>query len=148
MYKSFGMIVLLLLGLATTGCSSNTNSGTINGTWTANLTNADGSPAFAFTTDFTQQSGSSISVTNFKFTTSGSCFTSATSETGSFGLTGTFNGNVAGTFGMTISTLFPAATNNVLTLQGTVAGNTITGTWTLTGITGCTGNGNFTVNKS
>jgi hypothetical protein len=36
---------------------------------------------------------------------------------------------------------------NTLTLNGTVNGNTITGTWQLVGGTGCTGNGNFTVAK-
>jgi hypothetical protein len=29
--------------------------------------------------------------------------------------------------------------------MGTVNGNAITGTWTLTGGTGCTGSGNFTM---
>jgi hypothetical protein len=28
-----------------------------------------------------------------------------------------------------------------------VAGNTISGTWTLTGATGCSGNGSFTINR-
>ncbi len=100
MYKTLGMMILLLLpALGATGCgnSNGSNSGNINGTWTANLTNPDNSPAFAFTTDFTQQSGSSISITSFKFTTSGSCFTTPTTETGSFGLSGTFNGTVTGT---------------------------------------------------
>ncbi len=46
---------------------------------------------------------------------------------------------------MTISTVFPAL-NNVLTLQGALNGDgSIAGTWTLTGQTGCTGNGNFTM---
>jgi hypothetical protein len=148
MYKSFGVIMLLLLGFFTTGCgSSNSNSGNINGTWTANLTNPDGSPAFNFTTNFTQQSGGSISITNFKFTTSASCFSGPTTQTGSFGLSGTFNGNVTGTFGMNISTTSSTGTNQ-LALQGAVNGNTITGTWTLSGATGCSGNGNFTINKS
>lgn len=143
MYKSFGMIVLLLLGLATSGCgsSSNSSSGNINGTWSANLTNPDGSPAFAFTTSFTQGSGGSLSFTNLTFTTNGSCFPGTTTETGSFGLGGNFNGNVTGTFGMTISS---SGTTNQLVLQGTVSGNAITGTWSLAGGTGCSGNGTFT----
>ena len=149
MCKSFGLMILLLLGLITTGCSNSSNSsnGNINGTWTATLTNPDGSPAYSFTTDFTEQSGGSVSVTNFKFTSSGTCFSSATTQTGSFGLSGNFNGNVTGTFGMNISTTFTSGTNNQLSLQGTVNGNTITGTWSLTGATGCSGNGNFTINK-
>jgi hypothetical protein len=150
MFKALGMVVLLLVTFGATGCGSNngSNSGNINGTWTANLTNPDNSPAFAFTTDFTEQSGGSISVTNFKFTTSGSCFSSPTTETGSFGLSGNFNGSVTGTFGMNISTMLSSGTNNQLILQGAVNGNTITGTWTLTGATGCSGNGAFTINKS
>lgn len=146
----FGTVILFALALALFGCGSSSNSNSnnnINGTWTANLTNPDGSPAFAFTTNFTQQSGSTISVTSFKFTTSGSCFSGTTTQTGSFGLSGTFSGNVSGTFQMTISEAPSGGTTNQLSLQGTVTGNTITGTWTLTGGTGCTGNGTFSINR-
>jgi hypothetical protein len=138
------MIVLLTLGL--TACGSSNSSGNINGTWTATLTNTDGSIAYGFLATFTESSGSTLSVTNFNLTSTGSCFASyPTSETATFSLSGNFNGNIMGTFGMTITTLFPGATNNVLTLQGTVNGNTISGTWMLTGLTGCSGNGNFTM---
>jgi hypothetical protein len=151
MYKRIGTIALVLLGLAMAGCGSSngSNAGNINGTWTASLTNTDGTPAYAFSTMFTVMSGGGVDVTNFTFTSTGSCFAGdSTSETGSFTLGGNSNGNVSGTFGMTISTMFPAATNNVLTLTGTVAGNTIAGTWSLTGDTGCSGKGNFTINKT
>lgn len=37
---------------------------------------------------------------------------------------------------------------NHLTLNGTVAGNTISGKWNLTGSGGCTGSGTFVMNKS
>jgi hypothetical protein len=46
---------------------------------------------------------------------------------------------------MIISTTFPGGSNNVLTLQGTVNSNTISGTWSATGLTGCSGNGTFTI---
>lgn len=149
MYRPIGMIVILMVGLITAGCGGGTglNPGNINGTWTATLTNPDGSSAFAFTTSFTQSSGNALSVTNFTFSSSGSCFSSPTTETGSFNLSGNFNGTVTGSFEMTISTLFPEQ-NNVLTLNGTVNGSTISGTWTLTGTTGCSGNGTFTFNKT
>lgn len=150
MYKQIGMIVLLALGFTLAGCGSSSmgsNSGNINGTWTAALTNPDGSPAFSFSTTFTQGSSSTLSVTDFTFTSTGSCFASEqTSQTGSFSLSGNFSGNVAGTFGMMITTM-STGTKNVLTLQGSVAGNTISGTWTLTGATGCSGNGSFTINR-
>jgi hypothetical protein len=148
MHKQIGIIALLALGLATAGCdgANAPGSGNINGTWSATLTNTDGSTAYGFITTFSQASGSTVTVTNFTFTSDGPCFASyPTSETGTFSLSGNSNGNVMGTFGMTISTLFPSATNNVLTLQGSVNGNTISGNWTLTGLSGCSGSGTFTI---
>jgi hypothetical protein len=151
-HKSIGMIVLLLVGLMMVGCSSSgSNSGNINGNWSASLSSTPtGPPIYSFSTTFTQASGGGLSVSNFTFTTDGPCFQGdATSETGTFTLSGNFNGNVTGTFGMTISTAFPGgATQNVLTLtNGMVNGNTISGDWTLTGVTGCSGQGTFTINK-
>ena len=145
--RKSSLLALLFLALSMAGCGNNSSgSGNINGSWAASLTNTDGSTAYAFTTTFTQGSAGALTVTNFTFTSTGPCFaTYSTSETGSFGLSGNSNGNVKGTFGMTVTTLFPAPTNNLLTLQGTVNGGTISGTWTLTGGTGCTGNGSFTM---
>lgn len=131
-------------------CGSGSTSGNINGTWKASLTNADGTPEYAFTTSFTQNGNGTLTVSNFTFTSAGPCFASqSTTQTGSFALSGNFSGNVTGTFGMTATTRFPgAATQNVLTLQGTVSGSTITGTWNLTGVSGCSGNGNFTITRT
>ncbi len=148
MHKKIATIVLLALGMSMSGCGNGNGSGpgNINGTWAFDLTNADGTLGYTFSTTFTQESDSTLDVTNFTFTSTGPCFAGyQTSETGTFGLMGNFNGNVTGTFGMTITTMFPGATNNVLTLQGTVNGHTISGTWTLTGLTGCSGNGTFTI---
>lgn len=146
MYK-FALTTLLALGLTLTGCGK--SSGNVNGTWTATLTNPDSSPAFAFQTNIAGGGGGVFQVTSFTFTTAGPCFTGDTvTETGSVSLTGNYSGHVAGSFAFTISTMFPVATNNVLTLNGTVADNTITGTWTLTGSTGCSGNGIFTATRA
>jgi hypothetical protein len=141
------VIGILALGLAMAGCGSSTNSGSgnINGAWTASLTNTDGTTAFGFAANFAQASGSSVTVTNFTITSPSPCFPTTTTETGTFGLMGGSNGTATGTFGMTVSTMFPAATNNVLTLTGAVNGKTISGTWTLTGLSGCSGNGSFTI---
>ena len=149
--RQIAVAVLLTLGLMLSACgggSNSSNSGNVSGNWTAALTNPDGTPAFAFTTSFTQSSGSStVNVTNLTFTTTTPCFNSPTSETGSFMLSGNFNGNVTGAFGMSVSTMFPA-NQNVLTLQGNVNNNTVSGTWTLTGVqSGCTGSGTFTLTK-
>lgn len=145
--KLSAIALLLSLFVTLAGCGGGSHQDNINGTWTATLTNPNGDTAFAFTTNFAQGSGSNLNIVSFQFTTSGSCFSGPTSETGSFSLAGDFNGNVTGQFGMTISTTFPS-NNNVLTLQGAVSGNTITGTWTLTGVPGCTGNGTFSMTHS
>ncbi len=143
--KFLAVVGILIFGMLLSACGNN-HSGNINGNWSAMLTNSDGTPAFAFTTSFTQASGSTLNVTHFSFTSSGSCFgNQPVTETGSFGLTGNFNGNVSGAFGMTIS-----ETNNpsdVLTLQGTVNNNTISGTWTLAGSASCAGSGTFTMTR-
>ena len=145
-------VVVLILGLLMVGCSSSSSgSGNINGNWSASLVGSpNGPPTYAFTTTITGANGGGLSISNFTFTTTGPCFQGdATTETGSFSLTGNFNGSVTGTFGMTISTAFPGgATQNVLSLtNGMVNGNTISGDWTLTGVSGCSGQGTFTVNK-
>ena len=143
MLKQLGMVVVCLLGFMLAGCGK--GSGNVNGNWTATLISPPGAtPVFAFATTFTQGSGGTLGFTNFTFTTAGSCFaTGPFSETGSVSLSGNYNGNVTGSFAMTVATTFPA-TNNMLNLMGSVNGNTVTGTWTLTGGTGCSGNGNFT----
>ena len=147
-FQKLGLVILLTLGFILVGCGNGSDSGNINGGWTASLTDPNGQSQFAFSTNFTQGSGSNLNVVNFKFTTAGTCFTGdTTTQTGSFSLSGNFNGKVTGTLGMTISTE-NLPTNNMLSLQGAVNGNTISGTWTLTGATGCSGNGTFSMNKT
>src|ERR1700681_2166929 len=125
------LIGLLAVAVSMAGCGSNNSSSSssnINGTWSAALTNTDGTTAYSFASTFTQASGSSVTVTNLTFNSPSPCFPSTTAETGTFGLGGNSNGTVTGTFGMTVTTMFPTATNNLLTLQGAVNGKTITGT--------------------
>jgi len=146
--KHVGILFFLVIGLIVTACGggSSNASDTLTGNWTANLTNTDGTPAFAFTTSFTQSNGTIITGTNLTITTSTGCFTSAATETGSFVLSGNFNGNVTGSFQLTITSATPS--DDTLTLQGTVSNNAISGGWTLAGLTpGCTGEGNFTFTR-
>ena len=147
--KQFGIAIVLALGLMLVGCGGGTssNAGTVTGNWTATLTNADGTPAFAFTTSLTQGSGTVVVTgTNITFTTSTACMTSGGSQTGSFVLSRNFNGNVTGAFQLTITSGPPGG--STLTLQGTVNGNAITGTWSLAGTGGCTGSGDFALTKT
>src|ERR1700733_2496998 len=145
--KQLGVMFFLFIFLVLSACGggSSNASDTLTGNWTANLTNTDGTPAFAFTTSFTQ-SGTIITGTNLTITTSTGCFTSAATETGSFVLSGNFNGNLSGSLQLTITSSTPS--DDTLTLQGSVNNNAISGGWTLAGLTpGCTGEGNFTFTR-
>jgi hypothetical protein len=150
MRKATGIVILLFLGLTISGCGSSNASGltpgNINGTWMATLTNPDGSIAYQFSATFTQSTGSELSITNLTYTASESCSALAVPKAagGSFTVTGSSNGKVAGTFGMI------EALNNVggpeLTLQGTLSNGTISGTWRVSGLVPpCSGNGLFTI---
>jgi hypothetical protein len=144
--KQFAVVVLLGLGLTLVGCGSNDkNPANINGTWNAALLSNGNTTNFDFGTSFSVKGDGSLNVTSFSFTTSSSCFASGETESGSFTLGGDFNGNVKGQFGMTVQSENPSG--NTLALTGAVNGNTITGNWTLTGTSGCTGNGTFTMTK-
>jgi hypothetical protein len=141
-------IAVLLLGMTLVGCGggNSSDSNNVSGNWTAALSDSNGAPVFAFTTSLMQNSGTVVSVTNLNFTTATPCFASAGSETGSFILSGNFNGNVTGAFQLGIQSGTPSG--NTLVLQGTAKNNTISGTWTLTGVTaGCGGSGTFIMNK-
>jgi hypothetical protein len=121
----------------------------VNGNWSASLTNSQsGQTNYSFTTTLAEANGGGVSVSNFTFTSAGSCFVQGqTSETGNFTLSGNFNGNVSGTFGMTITST--NSNNATLSLQGGVGpNNTLVGAWTLTGSTACSGQGSFTFNKA
>ncbi len=139
--KKLGVAILLVAGLTLLGCgtSSPTN---INGNWTATLT---GSQNFAFTTSLVTNGDGTVTISKLSFS-SNSCFVSGETETGTFALSGNFNGSVTGAFGMIVHSGTPSG--NVLTLTGNVKQNVITGNWTLVGGGNCNGSGTFTMNKS
>jgi hypothetical protein len=146
----FGFVLPFALAVVLSGCgggnsaSGNTN---INGNWTATLNNTSSSPAFTFTTSLTQSSGADVTVANLSFNSESPCFISGASETGSFSVSGNFNGSVTGSFGMNLQSGNPSG--NTLTLQGTLKNNAVSGSWTLTGVTaGCSGTGSFTMTKA
>ncbi|MFZ0806486.1 MAG: hypothetical protein WAN03_09905 [Candidatus Sulfotelmatobacter sp.] len=145
------LVAVVLLGVcaALVGCGSNSgsNPASINGTWTATLMDSNNQQAFfQFATNLIVQGNGTLAVSSFTITSPSPCITSTggTTETGSFSLSGNFNGNVTGTFGFTVQSDSPAT--NTIKLTGTANGNTISGTWSATG-TGCTGNGTFTMTK-
>jgi len=138
--------ILLVGSLALVGCGSNSsNPANINGKWNATLLSNNNTTSFAFGTSLSVNGDGSIAVSNFTFTTNSPCFASGETESGSFALSGNFSGQVSGSFGMTVKSGSPAG--NTLTLNGTANGSTIAGTWSLTGSSGCTGSGTFTMTK-
>jgi len=143
--KQLALALLFLVGLTLAGCGSNSNSSNINGTWKATLMSAGSTPVLTFGTSLVVNGNGSLNITNFSFTTNSPCFVSGETESGSFTLSGNFNGQARGSFGFTVNSGTPSG--NTLTLAGTANGNTITGTWTLTGGSGCAGNGGFTMTR-
>jgi hypothetical protein len=145
--KKFAVAIVLAGALALAGCGSSSNhSGNINGNWTAQLTDTNNSQVFSFSTSLVASNNSStLTVSNFTFTTNSACFVSGETESASFVLSGDFNGNVSGAFQLNVISGNPAG--NTLTLTGTANGGTISGTWVLSGGTSCTGNGTFTMTR-
>jgi hypothetical protein len=146
--KQFAIAVVLLIGLALMGCgssSSNSNSNNVNGNWNATLVGGNKSTMFQFGTSLTADSDGVLTISNFNLTTNSQCFADGETESGSVTLSGDFNAIPSGKFGMMIQSTPPSG--NSLMLSGTDKGNTISGTWTLTGISGCTGSGTFTMMK-
>src|ERR1700733_2354556 len=146
--KNLAVVLILVAGLTMAGCGSNNSSSStnVNGNWTAMLTDASGNPAFSFGTSLAVNGDGTLAVSNLTFTTQSGCFVSGQTATGSFGLSGNFNGTTMGSFQFVVKSQNPAG--NTLSLMGTVSGGTITGTWTLTGNLACTGSGSFRMTKA
>jgi len=143
--KKIAAAMLVVVGMMLAGCGSNSHTtGNINGNWAATL-NSSGTETFAFTTLLTVNANGSLGSTNFVLTlNNSSCTFPSTTESGSFTLSGNFNGMVTGTFQYSITSA--GAEVNTLTLNGTVNNGQITGTWSVSGATsGCSGTGSYTM---
>ena len=138
---------LLLLAAILIACGSSGTTKTINGTWQANLVSPSGSAAYLFLSGLSQGTGSTVTVSNFDFNSPAPCFSMPLGQSATFSVSGASNGYETGPFQMTINTLFPQQVNNVLQLNGTRNSNgSISGSWTVTGLTGCPASGTFTMN--
>jgi len=151
--------MLLLVTLMLNGCNSSstpTAQTSAGGVWSADLPGGTGEASgFSFNTQFTVNGDGSLSITFFQFLTAGTCFpVSGGTESGSMVLTtNTSTNTVTGTFTYTVQ-----AQGNTLTLNGTVtgtasgttlSGGSITGSWAVTGDTGCNATGDsFTMKQT
>ncbi|MGA8150923.1 MAG: hypothetical protein WB952_08235 [Terriglobales bacterium] len=151
--KRLGTVIVLSMVVALVACGGVSNNETIKGNWAAALYNPDGTTALIVTATLTQ-SGTTVNVAKFSFTTPSSCFASGTTASGVFTPTGTTHGVTSGTLQMAFQS-GPSNPNgmNLLGLQGTFVRNVISGTWNLTGTgLGCAGpenltSGNFTMSQ-
>src|SRR6202789_3087472 len=148
--KKLVIVGLLALGCFVAGCGTTSTATTAAGA--IRPASFQGPPAnetlFNFVTTFSVDDSGALNVTNFNFLTAGPCFP----------VTG-LGESVGGTFDVTSAESDPTATANVtftvkgngnlLTLTGTATGvtntvaqtttwNNVTGSWTLTGSSGCT----------
>lgn len=146
--KQFGIAVLLLIGLSLVGCGSSnsiSNSNNVNGTWNATLVGGNKTTMFQFGTSLTADSDGILTISDFNLTTDSPCFADGETESGSVTLSGDFKASPSGKFSMMIQSKPPSG--DTLMLSGSDNGNTILGNWALTGSSGCTGSGTFTMLK-
>jgi len=144
--KKIIVTCLLGIGLVLSGCGSNSHvTGNINGMWSATLASS-GANSFDFMTTLVVNADGSLGTNHFTFTVNDTpCTFPSSTESGSFTISGNFNGQVSGKFHYVI--MSTGVEVNTLTLDGTVNNGVITGTWTVTGATAnCSGNGTFTMN--
>lgn len=151
-------LLLLPLALLLNGCSSTSTAAqtAANATWQAVLTGGAGTASgLSFNTQFTVNSDGSLNVESFQFLTDGTCFpTAGGGESGTLVLTvDPTSEQVTGPFTYVVN-----GNGNTLSLTGNVTGTesgstltnpSITGTWTLTGGTGCSDStgGSFTMTE-
>jgi hypothetical protein len=145
--KKFITMALLSVGLILSGCGSGSHAtGNINGTWSATLSNSTLANDFIFMTHLTVNADGTLGTTTFNISVDSTpCDFTTTTETGSFTISGNFNGQVSGAFHYVV--MSTGVEVNTLTMDGMVSGGQITGTWQVSGATvNCTGSGKFTMN--
>lgn len=148
MKYAWGILLLALLALSV-ACANNNNSNdnvNVSGNWSAALLDANGNQEFSFTTSLVQQSNNGVSGESLTFTTNSACFVDGGTETGALTLNGNTSGVTSAGLQLNITSSGSSA-GNTLTLNGTYQNNNVTGTWTLNGGLGCTGNGTFSMTK-
>src|SRR4029077_10927245 len=138
--KCARLISLALLAFFLVSCGSSSPAKKIDGLWNASLQNPDGSVAYTFMATLTQSTGSTVNITSFGFTSPAPCFTAPLGQSATFTASGHSGGYETGPFGMNIATGLMTPVENVLTLTGSRQSNgTISGNWTVTGLSRCSG---------
>lgn len=154
--RNLAIVGLLAVSLTLAGCGSSTPSTVkaADGVWeSALLGPGAGVGVFNFITSFSVGGGGGLSVSYLSFLTTGPCFPiSGATASGTFDVTATgtsptadFNFTVqSGTSSLAMTGTATGTTDT----SGNTTWSTITGDWTLTGDTGCTGSGTFTMTRT
>lgn len=162
--KRLAILFLLVLAVALFGCNvprTDITSTSTSGNWEGRLTGGtEEASLLNFTTSFTVVNGGPLSITGFSFINNGACFQTGLSKetyTGTASLITSSNGQVTGTFEMTINSVpagntldlkgnLTGTSNGTTTTVGTLSNGVVVGTWNLTGGEGdasCSGTGSF-----
>jgi hypothetical protein len=143
--KNIVAVMLLASSLALSGCGANSHGmGNINGTWNATMSDS-GVETLGFVTNLTVNGDGTLGTSSLNITVNTTtCAFPAVTETGTFTLSGNFNGQVTGAFHYVVTSTGTLV--NTLTLDGTVKSGKIAGNWAVTGSSGgCHGQGTFTM---
>lgn len=144
--KYISVTFLAFLAAILTSCGGSSTAKNISGSWNASILNANGSSAYTFTTNLAQSGGTDVTVSSFGFTSPAPCFTALMGQAATFSVTGSSHGFQTGPFTMTVETALGTQVENILTLTGNRnSGGGISGTWSGTGFSGCTGSGTFSM---
>jgi hypothetical protein len=158
--RKVALALLLALSILSTGCGSTSTTTVSSGgsPWEGSLLESSGAPTpYNFITLFSIAGDGSLSITSLTFITNNPCFVSGASASGQSALTvDTTTDEVSGTLDYAVQSGDPAG--NALQLTGTsvtgteptggsLTGGVVTGNWTLTGSSGCTGGGTFTLRQ-
>jgi len=162
--KKLAIPVLLVLAVVLFGCNiprTDVTSTSTSGNWIARLTGGTQEASLLnFNTAFNVVNGGPLQFTGFSFINHGACFTPGLTNqtyTGTASLITSSNGQVTGTFNMTINSVpagntltldgnLTGVSNGTTTTVGTLSNGVVVGTWNLTGGQGdasCVGTGNF-----
>jgi hypothetical protein len=165
--KKLAVLALMALEILVSSCGTSTKTTTTpttsaGGKWQAVMSGGAGQGGTVdFVTAFTVASGGGpLNITAFSFLTTGVCFVSGETESGSATLVTDSTNAVTGTLTYTVTSGTPAGNTLILTgitvtgtsNNGVLTGGVVTGTWTLTGGQGDSScavpSGTFTMTQS
>jgi hypothetical protein len=165
--KKLAILALVALEILVCSCGNSTSTTTTpttsaSGKWQAVMSGGVGQGGTVdFVTAFTAASGGGpLDITAFSFLTTGACFVSGETESGSATLVTDSTNHVTGTLSYTVTSGTPAGNTLILTgttvtgtsNNGALTGGVVTGTWQLNGGQGdatCTvPSGTFTMTQS